>query len=257
MTDPRTTSASESGTYAPGSAAPITPQQASIWEDFIDIFYAPSTVLRRRASASPWPPMLVAALLTGIVMFFVAPAIEPALQADFMRALPAMQRQNPNITPEMVERMKGATSVGMRYGSAIFTLLAIALVGAMTWLVGKLVDSAEGYGQATLVAAYAYLPRVLGGILLLVETLVTDVSGAKSAASLSFSAARFLNPDTTSPVMMQVMLHLDVFVIWETVILAIGVAVLGQTTRGRAIAAGVLFWIVGTIPMVLQGLRAG
>jgi len=239
------------------SAAPAPAEKASFWEDFIDIFYAPSAVLRRRADANPWPAMLVVAIATGLIMFFAAPAVEPALQADFMRALPAMQRQNPNITPEMVDKMKGATTIGMRYGSAIFTLLAVALVGLMTWLVGKLVDSKEGYGQATLVAAYAYVPRVLGGLVLLVETLVSDVSNARGMASLTFSAARFANPDTTSPVVMQLLLHVEVFTIWETVILAIGVAVLGKTSRGQAIAAGILFWIVGAIPAVLQGLRAG
>ena len=243
--------------YVPESAAPAPAEKASFWEDFIDIFYAPSAVLRRRANANPWPAMLVVSVVTGIVMFFAAPAVEPALQADFMRALPAMQAKNPNLTPEMIDKIKGSITVGMRYGSAVFTLLAIALVGAMTWLVGKLVDSEEGYGQATIVAAYAYVPRAVAALLMLVETLVTDVSSSTGMASLTFSAARFVNPDTTSPVVMQILMHLDVFTIWETVILAIGVAVLGKTSRGQAIAAGILFWIVGAIPMVLQGLRAG
>lgn len=242
--------------YVPESTAPAPIEKASFWEDFIDIIYAPGEVLRRRAHASPWPPMLVVAIATGIVMYFAAGALEPALQADFMRALPAMQRQNPNITPEMVDKMKGATAIGMRYGSAIFTLIAIALVGVMTWLVGKLVDSAEGYGQATMVAAYAYVPRLIGALALLVESLVVDTSNASGLAALTFSAARFANPATTSPVLMQVLLHLDLFTIWETVILAVGVAVLGKTSRGRAIAAGILFWVVGAIPAVLQGLRA-
>lgn len=242
--------------YVPESAAPAPAEKASFWEDFIDIFYAPSAVLSRRANANPWPAMLIVAVATGLIMFFAAPAVEPALQADFMRALPAMQRQNPAITPEMVDKMKGATTIGMRYASAIFTLLAIAIVGVMTWLVAKVVDSKEGYGQATLVAAYAYVPRTVGGLLILVETLMTDVSNAKGFASLTFSAARFANPDTTSPAIMQLLLHLDVFVIWETVILAVGVMVLGKTSRTQAIVAGILFWIVGAIPMVLQGLRA-
>ena len=242
--------------YVPESAAPAPAEKTAFWEDFIDIFYAPSAVLRRRANANPFPVMLVVAIATGLIMFFAAPAVEPALQADFMRALPAVQRQNPNITPEMVDRMKGATTIGMRYASAVFTLLAILVVGVMTWLVGKLVDSTERFGQAMLVTAYAYVPRTVGGLVMLVETLVSDVSNATGMASLTFSAARFANPDTTSPAVMQLLMHLDVFTIWETVILAIGVAVLGKTSRKQAIAAGILFWIVGAIPLVLQGLRA-
>ena len=242
--------------YVPESAAPAPAEKVSFWEDFVDIFYAPSAVLRRRANASPWPPMLIVAIATGLIMFFAATAVEPALQADFTRALPAMQRQNPAVTPEMVEKMKGGVAIGMRYGSAIITLLAIAIVGAVTWLVAKLVDSSETFSQAVLVTAYAYVPRVVGGLLLLVETLVTDVSNASGMAALSFSAARFANPDTTSPVMMQLLMRVELFTLWETVILAIGVAVLGKTSRGQAIAAGILFWVIGTIPVILQALRA-
>lgn len=242
--------------YVPESAAPAPAEKASFWEDFIDIFYAPSTVLRRRATAHPFPIMLVIAIAIGVIMFFAAPAVESALQADFTRALPAMQRQNPALTPEMIDKMKGAATVGMRYFSSVFTLLAVLLVGVMTWLVAKVVDSEEGLGQALLVAGYAYVPRVVGYLLLLVETLVSDVSNASGMAALSFSAARFANPDTTSPAIMQLLMHLDVFVIWETVILAIGVMVLGKTSRAQAIVAGVLFWVVGAIPLVLQGLRA-
>src|SRR5688500_7351713 len=41
------------------------PEKAGVWEDFIDIFYAPSSVFARRANASVWPPLLVVTLLVG------------------------------------------------------------------------------------------------------------------------------------------------------------------------------------------------
>ena len=46
---------------------PVDPQRVAIWEDFIDIFYAPSAVFRRREHGSVFIPLIVVTLLTGAI----------------------------------------------------------------------------------------------------------------------------------------------------------------------------------------------
>jgi hypothetical protein len=46
-----------------------------------------------------------------------------------------------------------------------------------------------------------------------------------------------------------------VFTIWVTILLAIGLAVVGRIPRSRAAIAGVLVWVLGAIPLLLQARR--
>src|SRR5437868_11424353 len=96
-----------------------------------------------------------------------------------------------------------------------------------------------------LIASYAYMPRVLGAIAAGVQGLLMDPAKLTSASVLSVGPARFFDPTTTSPIKMALLMRLDLTVIWETVLLAIGVAVLGRISREKAILFGVSIWIVG------------
>ena len=58
MTEP--TSRGADADLSPPSASPAaSPASASVWEDFIDIFYAPSAVFARRSTSGFFIPMLV------------------------------------------------------------------------------------------------------------------------------------------------------------------------------------------------------
>src|SRR5207245_832666 len=82
-------------------------ESASFWEDLIDIFYAPVKVFRRRVNASPWPAFFVVSLGIAVISFFTFSAMQPIMDAEFARAAPAMMRRSPQITQEMLDRMKG------------------------------------------------------------------------------------------------------------------------------------------------------
>jgi len=42
--------------------------------------------------------------------------------------------------------------------------------------------------------------------------------------------------------------RMDVFTIWVTVLIAIGLAVTGRIPRGRAVMAAVVIWLIGALP---------
>ncbi|HET9682570.1 MAG TPA: hypothetical protein VFP15_00585, partial [Gemmatimonadaceae bacterium] len=65
---------------APGDgldAAPAPAKPASRWEDFIDIFYAPSSVYERRARSGFGIPMLVITVLIGLIFIANSSAMQP------------------------------------------------------------------------------------------------------------------------------------------------------------------------------------
>lgn len=227
---------------------------SSLWEDFIDIIVSPASVFRRRERGSWLIPLLIVTVAIGLIAFASRGVLQPVMDAEFERAADQMRR-NPQVTEDMIERTRGFFEFSRTYGAIIFTPIAIVVVGFMTWLVGKLVDSKQELHAAMMVAAYSYVPRVIQAIFNAIQGLILKPEQLNSLFKLSISPARFLDPNTANPVVLQMLNRFEVFTIWETVLLAIGVYVTGRISKNQAIIAGILFWLVGSIPAVLGALR--
>jgi hypothetical protein len=232
------------------------PEQASLWEDFVDIWYAPSSVFARRATGSFWIPTLVLTLLLGGSLLANIGVLQPMMDAEFHRAMAAVLRANPQLTPEMLEQGRSFREFAAKVGAFVTVPVAIFLTGLTLWVAGKFVDATESLHAALVVAAYAYLPRVIESILAGVQGLVLDPAVLNGRYRLTLGVGRFLDPDTTSPVLLALLGHVDVFTIWVTVLLAIGLATTGRISRWRAAVAAIVVWCAGTLPGLLQALRA-
>jgi hypothetical protein len=74
---------------------------------------------------------------------------------------------------------------------------------------------------------------------------------------VSFSLARFMNPDTSSAVAVALASRVDLFTIWITVLLAIGLYVVGKIPKQQAYIAAGIVWLLGAVPAILGALRSG
>lgn len=227
---------------------------ASLWEDFIDIIVAPASVFRRRERGSWIIPLLIVTIAVAVIAFASRGVLQPVMDAEFERTADAL-RKNPQVTEDVIEKTRGFFEFTRTWGPIIFTPITIVVIGFMTWLVAKLVDSKQDFHAALVVASYAYVPRVVQFIANAVQGLVLKPDQLDGVVKLSFSPARFLDASTANPVLVQILNRFDLFTIWVTVLLAIGVYVTGRVTKNQAIFAGVLFWIVGSIPAILGALR--
>jgi len=234
---------------APPRAAEAT---ASRWEDFIDIFYAPSAVFARRATSGFFLPMLVVTVLAGGIYLLNSGVWSQVMDAEMTRSL---ARQPQQLTPEQMQRVRGVTETMAKVGAFIFMPVGIFLTGLMLWVCGKLVDAKQSLGQAVMVSAFAFLPRVVEGLVVSVQGLLLDPSSFDGRWRVSLGIGRFLDPDTTSPALLSLLGRLDVFTIWVTVLLAIGLAVTGKIPRSRAAVAAAIVWVLGAVPLLLQAGR--
>jgi len=230
---------------APGAAEP----RASRWEDFIDIFYAPSSVFARRATSGFLLPMVVVTVLTGALYIMNSGVWSPIMDAEMSRS---MAKQAQQLTPEQMERIRGASETFAKVGAFVFVPIGIFLTGLMLWVCGKLFESKQTAGQATMVAAFAFMPRVIEALVVAVQGLVLDPGTFNGRWRVSLGVGRFLDPDATSPALLALVGRLDVFTIWVTVLLAIGLAVTGNIPRSRAAMAAALVWLLGAAPLLLQ-----
>jgi hypothetical protein len=105
------------------------------------------------------------------------------------------------------------------------------------------------------VAAYAYVPRVLDGVINAVQAVVVDPSYLDGRFRLTLGIGRFLDPDETSPLLLALVGRIDVMTIWITVLLAIGLSVTGRIPLRRAAVAAAIVWFIGALPLVFQALR--
>lgn len=235
-------------------APPAT--SASWWEDFVDIFYAPSQVFARRAGSGFGLPMLVVTVLIALIGLANSGVMQPIMDAEFSRATAAAMRKNPQLTAEMMERGRGIGEGIAKYGAVVFIPVAIFLTGLALWLCGKLVDARESLAAAIMIASYSYVPRIVEGVLNGVQGLLLDPALLDGRYRLSLGLGRFLDPNTASPVLLALLGRVDVFTIWVTVLLAIGLSVTGRIPRSRAAIAAALTWILGALPALLGALRS-
>jgi len=83
------------------------PAKASLWEDFVDIFYAPSSVFARRSDGKFGLPLLLL-IVIGVVLFFLTKnAMQPIMDAEFARQTAAAMRKNPSIDAERLAAGRG------------------------------------------------------------------------------------------------------------------------------------------------------
>jgi hypothetical protein len=237
-------------------AAPVATQRAAVWEDFIDIFYAPSAVFRRRENGNFFIPLAVITIICGALFYLNSGALQPVFDAEFDRQMAAVVRQNPNIPPEAVDRMRGFATRIQQVAMFVFIPVAILSVGVMTWIAGKLVDAKQTFRAALVVGAYAYSPRIIDGVLHGLQGLFLDPAQLDGRFRLSFGIGRFLDPDIVSPMLLAVVGRIDVITIWITALVAIGLCVTGRIPMRKAAVAAAIVWVAGALPMILGALRA-
>jgi hypothetical protein len=243
---------------APGDGLEVTPspaKAASRWEDFIDIFYAPASVYARRAGSGFGIPLLVVTVIIGVIFIANSGVMQPIMDAEFSRGMAAAMKKNPAITPEMMQKGRAIGETFAKIGAFVFVPIAIFLTGLVLWLIGKLFDAKESLGAALMVTAYAYVPKILESVLTGVQGLLMDPASLNGRYKVSLGVGRFLDPDTASPMLLALGGRVDLFTIWVTVLLAIGLSVTGRIPRSKAAMAAALVWICGALPGILSALR--
>ncbi len=241
-------------TDSAATPAPPTEKAASFWEDFIDVLFQPADVFRRREDASFWPALMVIAVLIALFTVANANVLQPLIDAEITRQMDQAMKSNPQFTPAMAERGRAFAEKMqqvVRYGTIIGVPIFALLYGLWAWLVGKAFGSKQTFNAAMVVVSYSFLPRVIESMVNAIQGLLMDPASLTALTKIQVSPARFLDPDSANPLLLLLLSRLDLFVIWFWVLVSVGLYVTGRVSRGKAVAFGVVMWILGTLP----GLR--
>ena len=242
-----------------GSAVSVdpAPEKAGLWEDFVDIFYTPSSVFARRSDGKFGMPLLFLVVVGTVLFFLTKNATQPIMDAEFTRQTAAAMRKNPNLTAEQMASSRGFFEMLSPLFFAVGITLSIIGTGFVLWLVGKLFDAKESVAAAIMIATYSEVPRQVQVLTNAAQGLVMSPEKLNSMNSVGFNLARFMDPDNTSQVLIALASRVDLFTIWVTVLLAIGLHVVGKIPKQQAGIAAAITWVVGALPALLGALRAG
>lgn len=235
--------------------APVA-DKASLFEDLIDIFVSPAKVYARRANSGFIVVTLIFAVLIGVLFLANQGAMQSIMDAEFNRQMATTMAQNPSLTPEAVEASRGMMETFTKFGVFLFIPIGVLILGLGIWLVGKMFGASMRLAAGLMIAAYAYAPRVLESALVAVQGIVLDTSAMTGRFQLSWGVGRFLDPDATSIGLLGILGRIDVFTIWMTILIGIGISVVGKVERSQGMLAAAVIWVLGALPAVFQLVRS-
>jgi hypothetical protein len=238
------------------AAAPAaTPEKASLLEDFIDILFSPAKVFARRAMSSPFLPLVVVAVICGVLGFVNAGTMQGVMDAEYNRAVAQALENNPSMDPAAMEGMRGIMEATAKYGIVIIIPIMILLLGTITWLVGKILGSEMNWGTGLTIATFAFVPRIIEQMVVAIQGLLLDGAAFTSRFSFSLGVGRFMDPNGPQGIL-NVLGRVDVFTIWVTALIVVGLIHAGKVEKNKAIIGGVIIWVIGALP-ALPTLLAG
>ena len=222
-------------------------EKASVVEDFVDIFYAPSQVYERHRDGRYGLAMLLLCVLSAVIFFATRGVLEPVYDATFEQGMREAMKQNPNMPP-------GAAEAGAKF--AMFGMMAMAIIGPaataffaglILFVVARLMDARPTFTQALTITTFAQIPRfTLGALVMAAQMLALNPEPAPTAYGIAVSPARFLDADAGMR-MLALAMRFELFTIWATVLIGIGVAVVCRTDKRKGFMTAALVWFVASL----------
>jgi uncharacterized protein YneF (UPF0154 family) len=235
-------------------AAPA-PAKVSLAEDFVDIFVSPREVFARRANSGYFLVLVILTLVLGGLFLANRATMQDLMDAELARGMAQAMKDNPGMTAAQAETGRKIGQQIMTFGAFVGIPIALFLIGFCAWLTAKLLGASLSYQAATMIATYSYFPRILESLSVSVQGLLLDTAGLRGRYQLSLGVARFLDPEM-SPGLLGLLGRIDLFTLWVTVLLAIGIGVVAKLPKDKVIAAGAIMWAFGALPSLWTFAKA-
>lgn len=217
---------------------------ASRWEDYIDVYFSPFELFRRRAHDKVAPPLLTL-LALGILFYLI---MIPANRIVVRGSIPPEQQA------QMPEGMVSMMTYFGVIGVPIMYLLMTAAAAALLWLGGRIADIRTDFSRTMLIATYASFVLLLSQILASVLVIVAGEAGFDMIRSMSFGPLRFIGSPDMDKTLVAILQRLDIFAIWQAALWAIGLSVIYKVSMARAAVIAAVVWIIFAVPGIIMGV---
>lgn len=232
------------------AADTAAPQKTSRWEDYIDVFFSPAELFRRRAADRVAPPLLTLLFLSIVVYFLLLPANRMIMQAGIAAA-----------NPQVLEQMNGPAGTIMAiFGGItqpIMYFIFVVITAFLLWITGRFADVRIDFSRAMLIATYGSFIYLLSQILLLVLIMIQGEGSIDMVRSMSWGPLRFMGDADMNKALLAFLSRIDVFAFWQAIVWAIGVRVIYNVSTLRAGIIAAVVWLLQAVPALLAFAAGG
>jgi hypothetical protein len=234
-------------------AAPtVAPEKSSFAEDLVDIWFSPSAVFARRAKSGFFLIMCIITLGTGGLFMANRGVTQGIMDGEYRRQTAQTMQRNPSVTQEQMAQGRAMTEKFQVVGLFLFAPIGLLMLGFGVWLAGKTFGAEElGFGTGVMIACWSYLPKVLEGFGVTLQGLLFDTDALSGRFQLTLGVGRFLDPEMSAG-LLSLVGRIDVFTLWVSALLGIGICVVGKLPRSKIVPAAVAMWAFGALPAVVQ-----
>ena len=245
------------------SEAPTTPippaQEASggAISRLFRVFVEPTAVFHELAATPTWvPPLIVVLVLSVAMQLVIGQRLD--MEATIRQSLAERSQSGQEMSDEQVDRM---VEMGTKTGGAMkwltpVTVPVVFLVIAGVYFLGlKAVGSGAEFKPVFATVLHANLPAaVLSSAVLALTAMRRATFTAQELEGMVRSNLGAFLPDGAPKPLVAFARVIDVFNIWQWILLAIGLAIVGKVARGKVI--GVLAVVWGVWALGKMGLAA-
>jgi hypothetical protein len=223
----------------PGGALP--PAKPNPWQRIVGVLLSPTETFRSIVQQPDWVvPLLL------IVFMTIAGTIVVATHVDFVGPIRAqMLEQNPNMTPEQVERplrFAGMVAKGAMMLTPVISIGTLVVIAAILLVAMRMFGGEGEFKAAFSVTLYAWMPSVILSAITCIVLLTRGQVPIDQIQALVRSNLGFLADPKSEPVLFALFVSLDIFTVWVITLLVIGFAEISKLTRAKVATIVVSLW---------------
>ncbi len=234
-------------TNEPNAAVVATETNSmSPWSMLVSIFYEPTKVFRAIKEKPTWivPLIVFLVVMTGAT-YFMMPAAQKSQLQRIEQSDVYTAEQKAEIRTQM-EASQGFAMIGVISSPIVWTIFLFIAVGVLMLMGNVIFGGKARFAQVFAMVILSFMTWVISGI------VKTPLIVAKDSVDVRTSLAILLPGETNSgPLYTLLNTFTDVFVIWQIVLLIIGVKVIYDFAMQKA----TLTVVIPTI--VLAAITAG
>jgi hypothetical protein len=240
--------------------APIPPAQEAgggAVSRLFRVFTEPTAVFHELAATPTWVPPLVFVLVLSVAMqLVVGPRLD--MEGTVRQSIAERSQSGQEMSDEQMDRM---VEMGSKTGRIMqwltpVTVPVVFLILAGVYLLGlKAVGSGAEFKPVFATVLHANVPAaVLSSAVLALTAVRRATFTAQELEGMVRSNLGAFLPDTVPKPLVAFARVIDVFNIWQWILLAIGLTIVGKVSRGKVV--GVLAVVWGVWALGKMGLAA-
>ncbi len=216
----------------------------------IDIFIDPVKVFKRIKAGLPWwQPYIIVAIVIAVISYFQIPINKQLVMLN-ERGLSAEQLET------QVEMMGKFALIGV-IAAPLMVLLIYVILAALCNVTANLVSGKSSFKKMlSLLTFTGFVGLIEQSLKMLILHMrgIENIASRDDLYSVSFSLNRFIESDG---ILRAVLESFSIFQIWFLILFTIGVSVVYEIDRSKAIVPTIVIWVLGVLGIMLQGLGGG